>query len=68
MPPRLALETLARLGIERVFVENPDDLDSWRAAIRPTTKAIFAETIPKSRQDALRVREVADIAHQAGWR
>ena len=58
--------TLARLGIEPVFVEDPDDLDSWRAAIRPTTKAFFAETIPNPRQDVLRVREVADIAHEAG--
>lgn len=58
--------TLARLGIEPLFVEDPDDLESWRAAARPDTKAFFAETIPNPRQDVLRVREVADIAHEAG--
>src|ERR1700712_242414 len=36
--------TFARLGIEVSFV-NPDDLDAWRAAVRPNTKAFFAETI-----------------------
>ena len=30
--------TLADLGIETTFVEGPDDLDAWRAAIRPNTK------------------------------
>lgn len=58
--------TLARLGIEPVFVEDPDDLDSWRAAAKENTKAFFAETIPNPRQDVLRIREVADIAHEAG--
>lgn len=58
--------TLPRLGIEARFVEDPDDLDSWRAAIAPNTTAIYAETIPNPRQDILRVREVADVAHEAG--
>ena len=58
--------TLSRLGIEPVFVEDPDDLDSWRAAVRPTTKAFFAETIPNPRQDVLDVEGVAGVAHDAG--
>ena len=37
--------TLPKLGIEVSFVENPDDLESWKAAIRPNTKAFFAETL-----------------------
>ena len=37
--------TLPKLGIEVSFVEDPDDLDSWRAAVRPNTKAFFGETI-----------------------
>src|SRR5512146_258142 len=37
--------TLPKLGIEVSFVENPDDLDSWRAAVRPNTKAFFGESI-----------------------
>ena len=37
--------SLPKLGIEVSFVEDPDDLDSWQAAVRPNTKAFFAETI-----------------------
>ncbi|MEO8907428.1 MAG: PLP-dependent transferase, partial [Microbacteriaceae bacterium] len=37
--------TLAKLGIETTFVEDQDDLDEWRRAIRPNTKLVFAETI-----------------------
>ncbi len=58
--------TLARLGIEPIFVEDPDDLDAWRRASRENTKAFFAETIPNPRQDVLQIREVAGIAHEAG--
>lgn len=58
--------TLARLGIEPIFVADPDDLESWRAAAKKSTKAFFAETIPNPRQDVLRIREVAQIAHEAG--
>ncbi|MCL6422355.1 bifunctional o-acetylhomoserine/o-acetylserine sulfhydrylase [Brachybacterium sp. JHP9] len=58
--------TLARLGIEPIFVADPDDLESWRAAAKESTKAFFAETIPNPRQDVLRIREVAQIAHEAG--
>ena len=37
--------TLPKFGIEASFVDDPDDLDAWRAAIRPNTKAFFAETL-----------------------
>ena len=33
--------TLPKLGIEVSFVENPDDPQSWRDAIKPNTKAFF---------------------------
>ena len=45
--------TLPKLGIEVDFVDNPDDLDAWRAAIRPTTKAFFAETLGNPKGDVL---------------
>src|SRR5476649_34920 len=35
--------SLPKLGITVSFVEDPDDLESWRAAARPNTKAFFAE-------------------------
>ena len=45
--------TLPKLGIETTFVDDPDDLDSWRAAVRPNTKAFFAETISNPQIDIL---------------
>ena len=58
--------TLPKLGIEVSFVSDPDDFDSWRAAVRPNTKAFFAETISNPRGDILDIEAVAGIAHEAG--
>ena len=58
--------TLPKLGIETTFVEDPDDLDSWRAAVRPNTKAFFAETIANPKQDVLDIEGVAAVAHETG--
>lgn len=58
--------TFPKLGITTSFVEDPDDLDSWRAAVRPNTKAFFAETIPNPKQDVLDIEGVAAVAHAAG--
>ena len=54
--------TLPRFGIETTFV-NPRDLDAWRAAIRPNTRALFAETLGNPGLDVLDVEKVAAIAH-----
>lgn len=58
--------TLAKLGIEVTFVENQDDPDEWRRAVRPNTKLFFAETIGNPKINILDIRTVADIAHEAG--
>ncbi|MFJ9665056.1 bifunctional o-acetylhomoserine/o-acetylserine sulfhydrylase [Streptomyces sp. NPDC101219] len=58
--------TLPKFGIEVSFVENPEDTEAWRAAIRPNTKALFAETLGNPRGNVLDVRAVADVAHAAG--
>ena len=58
--------TFPKLGIEVSFVDDPDDLDAWRAAIRPNTKLLFAETLGNPRGNVLDVRAVADLAHEAG--
>ncbi len=58
--------TLPKLGIEVTLVDNPDDLDAWRAAVRPNTKAFFGETIANPRTDILDIEGVAGVAHDAG--
>lgn len=58
--------TLPKLGIEVSFVENPDDLDSWRAAVRPNTKAFFGESISNPKNDILDIEGVAGVAHEVG--
>ncbi|MEU1482943.1 bifunctional o-acetylhomoserine/o-acetylserine sulfhydrylase [Streptomyces sp. NPDC005752] len=58
--------TLPRFGIEVSFVEDPDDIEAWRAAVRPGTKALFAETLGNPRGDVLDIRGVSDVAHAAG--
>jgi len=57
--------TLKRFGIETTFVD-PRDLDAWRAAIRPSTKVLFAETLGNPGLDVLDIPSVAAIAHEAG--
>mgnify|MGYP003557360611 FL=1 len=58
--------TLAKLGIEVTFVENQDDAEEWRAAVRPNTKLFFAETIGNPKINILDIRTVADVAHANG--
>lgn len=58
--------TLAKLGVEVTFVENQDDPAEWQRAVRPNTKAFFAETIGNPKINILDIRAVADIAHENG--
>jgi O-acetylhomoserine (thiol)-lyase len=58
--------TLPKFGVEVTFVEDPDDLDSWRKAVRPNTKAFFGETIANPKNDILDIEGVAKIAHEIG--
>ena len=58
--------TLPKMGIEVSFVENPDDLESWRAAARPNTKAFYGESIANPRNDLLDIEGVARVAHEIG--
>ena len=58
--------SFARLGIEVTFVEEQNDPEAWRAAVRPDTKAFFAESIANPKADVLDIEEVAAVAHEAG--
>ncbi len=61
----LLIDNLARLGVETTFVDT-DDLDAWRAAITPRTRALFAETLSNARNDVLDVAAVAAIGAEHG--
>ena len=56
--------TLKRFGVETTFVD-PRSLEGWRAAIRPNTRLLFAETLGNPGLDVLDVPNVAQIAHEA---
>ncbi len=58
--------TLAKLGIETTFVEDQDDLDEWRRAVRPNTKLFFAETIGNPKINVLDITGVSEVAHESG--
>jgi len=58
--------TLKKLGIETTFVEDADDLESWRAAVRPNTKAFYAETIGNPSANILDIQSVSALAHEVG--
>ena len=62
----LLRHTFPKLGVSVDFVDDPDDLDAWRRAVRPTTKAFFGESIANPRQDVLDIEAVAGVAHEAG--
>ena len=58
--------TLPKFGIEVSFVEDPSDLEQWRAAVKPNTKAFFGETIGNPKPVVLDIAGIAEVAHEAG--
>ncbi|PMC99100.1 PLP-dependent transferase, partial [Brevibacterium paucivorans] len=48
--------TLRKLGIETTFVDDPSDIEAWKRAVKPNTKAFFGETISNPRSDVLDIR------------
>jgi O-acetylhomoserine (thiol)-lyase len=58
--------SLPKLGIDVTFIEDIDDLDEWRRAVRPNTKLFFAESLSNPANSFLDIRGVADVAHGAG--
>jgi O-acetylhomoserine (thiol)-lyase len=53
-----------KLSFALTFVD-PDDVDAWRAAVRPETKALFAETIGNPGGNVLDIEAVARVAREA---
>jgi O-acetylhomoserine (thiol)-lyase len=58
--------TMPKMGIEVTFVDDPDDLDEWRRAIRSNTKVLFAETLANPKNLILDIEGVAAVAHGEG--
>jgi O-acetylhomoserine (thiol)-lyase len=54
---------LGKMGVELTWVD-PDDSDAWRHAVRPNTKAFFAETIGNPGGNVLDIRAVSQVAHE----
>src|SRR5690349_19565809 len=57
--------TLPRFGIETTFVD-PRDLDAWRAALRPSTRLMFGETLGNPGLEVLDIPRVSALAHEHG--
>jgi O-acetylhomoserine (thiol)-lyase len=57
--------TMGRMGIGTTFLP-VDDFDGLRAAIRPNTRLLFAETIGNPSGALADLRVLASIAHDAG--
>ncbi len=58
-------EVLGRFGVEVTFVDGTD-LDQWRAAVRPGTKAVFFESVSNPTLEVADIGAVAEIAHAVG--
>ena len=55
----------ARFGVESTIVPQTD-LDAWKAAVRPSTRLLFAETPTNPLGEVCDIAALAEIAHQAG--
>lgn len=58
-------ELCPRFGIECTLVHGPD-LDAWRKALKPNTRAVFFETPANPTLDLVDIEAVSAIAHDAG--
>jgi O-succinylhomoserine sulfhydrylase len=58
-------DVLTRYGVEVSFVDGTD-LDQWRAAVRPDTRAVFFESISNPTLEVVDIAAIAEIAHAVG--
>lgn len=65
---RYIVETLLpRFGVTSTLVDGTD-LDQWRAAVTPATRAVFLESPTNPTLDVIDIAAVAEIAHAVGAR
>ena len=58
--------TLPKFGVEVTFVDDANNPESWKRAIKPNTKAFFGETIANPKNEILDIETIAKVAHDAG--
>ncbi len=58
-------EVLTRFGVKVTFVDGAD-LDQWRRAVTPGTKAVFFESMSNPTLELVDIKGVSEIAHEAG--
>jgi len=61
----LFAKEFGKFGVETTFVSQTD-VDEWRAAVRPDTRLLFAETPTNPLTEVCDIAALADIAHGAG--
>lgn len=63
---RYVVEDLApRFGIASTLIDGTD-IEAWKAAIRPGTKAVFFETPSNPTLDLVDIKAVSELAHAVG--
>lgn len=55
----------SRFGVQSSFVPQTD-VGAWRAAVRPETRILFAETPTNPLTELCDIRALADLAHETG--
>ena len=55
----------AKFGVQSTFVSQTD-VAQWKAAVKPNTRLLFAETPTNPLTDVCDIRALADIAHETG--
>lgn len=58
-------DILPRFGVEVTLVDGAD-LDQWRDAVRPDTKAVFFESMSNPTLELVDIQAVSEIAHAQG--
>jgi O-succinylhomoserine sulfhydrylase len=62
---RLLQSEMGKFGVETSFVSQTD-VDEWRAAMRPNTRLLMAESPTNPLTDVCDIAALADIAHAGG--
>ncbi|MEY8831454.1 O-succinylhomoserine sulfhydrylase [Sedimentitalea sp. XS_ASV28] len=58
-------DVLSRFGVEVTFVDGTD-LEQWKAAIRPDTRAVFFESVSNPTLEVIDISAVSALAHAVG--